>query len=230
MQRPSLPMALRVEGQRTLSEVLAGDSALLRAARPVVRTGEFRGKSISLGVSQQPGEPWAREALREGWSVLQRDSGGKALLHGAGDLFFSVVLPRSPEGGLHRPLAGSYRRFGAGIVRALGRHGIETEWRPGPQLSEAYCLLSGQGEVLWTRSRIVGGASQHLTAKGLLHHGFLARRVDSEGLSRIFGIPPETSGTWLTGLCAEGLPVDAPSPEELGGAIRESLAEDPGWA
>ncbi|MDE1821344.1 MAG: lipoate--protein ligase family protein [Euryarchaeota archaeon] len=192
------------ERPRSGEEVISGDEELLRQGSPVVRVGRFREPVVSVGVSQKGREPFVDRAAEAGLPVVRRVSGGGPLLHGPGDLFWSLVLPRAHS------LAGAgfvrnYARLGAGWTTFLATHGISAGWASPPAANEGYCLLSSRGEVLASGGKVLGGASQHVTHRALLHHGCVSRTLDRELLSRIFGLQREELAR-LTSL------------EELGGA------------
>ncbi|MDE1838029.1 MAG: lipoate--protein ligase family protein [Euryarchaeota archaeon] len=194
------------ERPRSGEEVISGDEELLRRGSPVVRVGRFREPVVSVGVSQKGSEPFVDRAAEAGLPVVRRVSGGGPLLHGPGDLFWSLVLPRAHS------LAGAgfvrnYARLGAGWTTFLATHGISAGWTSPPASNEGYCLLSSRGEVLASDGRVLGGASQHVTQRALLHHGVVNCALDRDLLSRIFGLQREELAL-LTSLEELGVPSD----------------------
>jgi lipoate-protein ligase A len=172
-------------------ENLRRDASLLGVAQPATRVAVLSDVSLSLGVGRRPDTPAAVRALRQGIAVLQRSTGGSAVLTGPGDLAWSVVLPRTdPRVG--RDYVRAYDRFGAPLVGFVRMFGLEATWKIGPSTAPEICLLSGRGQVLSVEGRIIGGAAQHRSVTALLHHGFLARRIDRGLLGRVFDVPPES--------------------------------------
>ena len=190
-------LSARVDAGVLAADALTEDEALLRAGGPAARVGVLADTSISVGVGGNSGGAWFERARDHGLEPLRRRTGGSAVLHAPGDLVWSIVLPRGDPrvgpGFVH-----AYARLGAPVARALGEFGIEARWGAPLALSEEYCALSARGSVLLRGDRVVGGAAQHVSARALLHHGFLARRVEPEPLRAIFGLSPESIGR-LTG-------------------------------
>ncbi len=156
--------------------------------------GQARGRALvvptpgflSYGVGVPGSAPWIDTARRTGLAVVRRRTGGTGLLHAAGDLLWSVVLPRSdPRVG--RDFVRAYERFGSPVARVLGARGVHATWEGPPGLSEAYCTLGDRGKVLTAHGRILGGAAQHATRDALLHHGTISWEVDRKLLAATFG-------------------------------------------
>ena len=142
------------------------------------------------------------------------------MLHEAGDLAWSLVLPRD------HPLVGrdfhrAFDRLGRGVSETLSEHGVRATWVPAPGLSEEFCLLGPRGQVLATPAGIVGGAAQHATRTALLHHGNLAVRLDRDAVRRLFDLGAPTAADRLGSLAGAGLRTP---PEELAPALAEALA------
>jgi lipoate-protein ligase A len=182
-------MRARSDGGVEADEALRRDEEALARGIPVARTGFFSVPALSLGVSQANDAPCAERARALGLSVARRVSGGTGVLHEAGDLHWSVVLPRSdPRVG--RDYARAYDRLGSGAVRWLEELGLPgARWVEPPGISDDLCLLGGRGRVLALEGRVLGGAAQHATARALLHHGAIGCRVDRDRLARVFTVP-----------------------------------------
>jgi lipoate-protein ligase A len=216
------------EPGRALSaaESFREDERAVRQAAPVVRATVLTDLSVSWGVGTHETSEFLARARSAGAAVLRRTTGGTGVLHLPGDLVWSLVLPRS-DPMVGRDYARAYARLGVGVVRFLGAHGAEARWEPGPTVDGDLCVLSGRGEVVTVKGRILGGAAQHATARALLHHGMLARRVDPDLLGRIFRTPTETTRTRLGALEELGI---AGRPEELARELEESIRASVGGA
>ncbi len=208
----------------TPAEVIEHDRRLLGEGRAAVAVTVLAGEALTLGVSQPEGSPSAVRARELGVSVLRRSTGGTAVLSAAGDLAWSLVLPRSDHR-VGRTYVRDYARFGRALCDELAARGTPAAWRPAPGLVEELCVLSSRGHVLRAADRIVGGAAQHLTRDALLHHGFLARGVDRERAARIFAAPLELLARELGGWTDLGI---VASPDEMARSLLARLRADLG--
>lgn len=218
-------MQHRVERTPVRSEeVLRVDEELLSLGAPSVRIGFFAEGAVSLGVSQREVGLIAERARAAELPVVRRSSGGTSLLHLPGDLFWSVVLPRG------HPMAGSgyvhrYAGLGSGWVEFLRRRKVSCRWDAPSLRNEEYCLLSSRGRALVVGDRSLGGASQHVTHRALLHHGVVPATLRPDLLHAIFGLPAETIAHGLTSLQGEGVSVEVNDLPELADAIERGLGE-----
>jgi lipoate-protein ligase A len=220
---PGLPLVV-VDRGRTGTVSVREDARLLAAGRPGVRVAVLSDRSVSVGVGVSGRPPYLERAAREGLTVVRRDTGGTAILHGPGDLAWSIVLPRS-DLRVGRDFVHAYARLGGGVLLWLRSHGVAGAWGSPPSLFEEYCLLSGRGQVLRVGDRVAGGAAQHATAAALLHHGILPYAVDRDLLSRLFGLPDPGAAAQLCGLTDLGIR-DPPErlAEELARGLEAFLA------
>ncbi|MCI4360821.1 MAG: hypothetical protein L3J91_03885, partial [Thermoplasmata archaeon] len=94
-----------------VEELVARDEALLQAGQPTVHVTVVRATGLSFGVGS-PQEGHAEQVGRSlGLPCVRRTSGGTGILHQAGDLVWSLVLPRTD------------RRVGPDFSSAYGRLG-----------------------------------------------------------------------------------------------------------
>ena len=93
---------------------------------PLIAAWRYRGPAVVLGCSQRPDAAMSAAARSAGVSLVERRSGGGAVLTGPWLLGVSVVLPRDHP--LVVPsITESYRWFGAAHAAALRRAGIECQ-------------------------------------------------------------------------------------------------------
>jgi lipoate-protein ligase A len=210
---------LRVDPLSSFASALAVQEDLLRVGKPAVHVTVLEWTVLSYGVGVPPGAGYLLRAQEQGVSTARRSSGGTGILHLAGDLVWGVVLPRSdPRVGPDYVRA--YSRFGAGLLPCLASRGHEAAWVPAPGLSTEYCPLSDRGQVLVVDGKVVGAAAQHVTSRGLLHHGALSIRIDREMVGRLFSFADPSIPAHLSGLWEQGLRVD---PERLASEIAHAL-------
>ncbi len=182
---------VHVDPHQTTEEALAADEASLRAGRPLARVAVISDLAVSVGVGVAADRPYLGRLRAHRVPVLRRVSGGSAVLHAPGDLVWSIALPRSdPRVG--RDFVHAYGRLGEPVVRALAEVGVAAAWTAPLGLVEEYCVLSSRGCVLAADGRVLGGAAQHATGTGLLHHGVLARSVDAPRIEEWFQLDRAT--------------------------------------
>lgn len=222
------PPEIRVDGAVRCAENVAADERLLRDARPVVRVARLADVALSWGAGLRDTGPIAGRAGRLGVPLVRRGSGGSGVLHGPGDLAWSVVLPRDdPRAG--RDFVRAYGRFGAGVVDWLAARRLTGVWSSPPNVSSECCLLGGRGEVLRVGGRVVGGAAQHVTRVAVLHHGILPYRVDRPLAVALFHLDAPGAIDLLAGLDDLGIaePSEALAPT-LAASVASRFAADLG--
>ncbi|MGA7922621.1 MAG: hypothetical protein WCA77_01415 [Thermoplasmata archaeon] len=214
-----------VEGPLTLVESMERDEELLRAGRLAVRVARLANPALSLGAGQRDTEGLEDRARELGVPTHRRPSGGLGLLLLPGDILWSVMVPPTVVG--PSPTR-SYGRFGAGVIDFLEQYRVGAAWVDAWGLSPSYCLLGPRGQVLARHDKAFGGAAQHLTRSGLLHHGVLIARRREAMLGPLFGLTEELLASRLTSLDELGIPYDdARTPARLvralGAALRRSV-------
>lgn len=183
------------------------DLAALRRAEVAWRAATLSARSLSIGVGVSSDASWVRAAERLGIPIVRRSTGGTGVLHAPGDLVWSIVLPRGdPRVG--RDYARAYGRFGAGATRFLTELGLDAAWEAAPGVSNSCCMLGARGCVLTVGDRIVGGAAQHLTREGFLHHGTISRHVDRALVRSLFDLRTPADADRLTGIEELGVEQD----------------------
>ena len=215
----SPPWGEGVEG----AENLEIDERLLSSASWACRAAYLLAPVVSLGVAQARDDPVIDRARSLGIAVVRRRSGGSGLLHGRGDLVWSIVVPRGePFAG--RDFPSTYTRLGEGVVGWLYDLGVTAEWSAPLGLSDRFCLLGSRGYVLTVRGRAIGGAAQHVTRDALLHHGTVALRAQRDLLGRLFDLEAGLLERYVTSLEDEGV-TDAGATLTLGlcRRLRDSL-------
>jgi lipoate-protein ligase A len=204
----------------TCLENVRTDEVILRRGVPAVRAAVLTDRAISYGVGVPADAAYRLRAAKAGVPAVLRTTGGTGLLHGPGDIAWSLVLPRTdPRVG--DDYVHAYARLGAGVVRFLADREVDASWQEPPGSDPDYCLLSPRGSVLVHKGLVLGGAAQHLAGGALLHHGILPLELDRPLLGRLFGLPP-ASLERLTSLRELGL---EGAPEELVWKLAAALSD-----
>ena len=204
----------------SLEESLRRDAELLARAEPATRVAVLDGPIVSVGVAVRPEAQVVERCRRLGVPVLRRTTGGRAVLHLAGDLVWSLVLPRTdPRVGVDYVHA--YDRLGAAPVHFLSEVGLEGRWTQAIAISDDCCLLGPEGSPLVVGERAVGGAAQHRTRSALLHQGMIQARIDRELLERVFAGDSPTTLRRVAGLEELGVKL---APEDLAARLKATLA------
>jgi lipoate-protein ligase A len=168
---------------------------------PLVRAWRYRGRAVVLGCSQRPDAAMSAAARDAGVALIERRSGGGAVLAGPWLLGVSVVLPRDHPL-LVPAITESYRWFGEAHAAALRRSGIECQavtvatavavarrWRlPPVGAAPAWACFGGLGpwEVMTAAGRkLVGLAQVRRRAGALLVSGTLLAEPDWPVLCRV---------------------------------------------
>lgn len=209
-------------GPVPLTAFFGDDDRRLRTGGIGARAAVLRDRSVSFGVGVESDAPYVRRARALGLPAVARSTGGTGLLHEAGDIVWSVVIPRGHPA-LQRGFTRAYPSLGAGTIAGLSELGVEARWEPAPGDSATYCTLGSRGSVLSVRGRILGGAAQHLTGAHLLHHGVVSGHVDSAAVAQIFDLPRNGPVARLGGLIDVGC---AAAPADVADAVRHGLARD----
>jgi lipoate-protein ligase A len=219
-------MRIEISESIRIDEAIRSDEAALAIGAPRFWVGRCEEPGVTLGVTQDPAVPPAENARHEGLPVYRRSSGGSALVHERGDLFWSVVLPRESRW-VGRDYTRAYARLGAGWASALSSEGRRAAWVASSPTFPLHCFLSGRGSVLVCEDRALGGASQHLNARALLHHGTVTVVHNPGRVRSIFGMPALVQGQHLTSLEALGLEPMTRDLDALAHRLAEPFASRP---
>lgn len=219
----ALPIVLTVSAGVPPADYATGDEGMLGRPEIGVRVAILTERCVTYGVGVDPRSAFLRRAATERIPTVPRRSGGTGLLHEAGDLAWTVALPRrDPRVG--GDFTRAYARLGRGVVRWLEGHRLDARWSAPPGLVPEYCTLGPRGWVLSARDRILGGAAQHVVREALLHHGTISVSVDRPTIDRLFDLPPPSPTERLAGLKDLGLAGTFPSlAEELAATIAREL-------
>jgi lipoate-protein ligase A len=201
----SQSLSILLDSHRRGEENMAIDEALLERGEPVVRLYGWRPAAVSLGRSQTEAAVRTEVARAFGIDVVQRSTGGGAILHNEDEVTYAVVVPVSYPG-LPRDIPGSFAFLSEGVRRALVSLGIPAEVESAPgRASENLCYLRHQGTNLFVRGRKVSGGAQRRTPTAVLQHGTVIVERDEERMAELFDSSSGAIASKVTSLREEGL-------------------------
>jgi lipoate-protein ligase A len=183
------------------------DEALLATAirdgLPTLRFYRWEGFWLSLGRGQRL-DPLRADACRtSGVGLVQRSTGGKAVLHGA-DLTYALA---APEVALPTGLAATYQTVNDALGTALASLGVAVDARcksfrtPGREVFD--CFAHPAAHELVARGRKLAGSAQRRAQGGVLQHGSIRLESEPTPVREAAGLAPGTA-TSLQELGYEG--------------------------
>jgi lipoyl(octanoyl) transferase len=141
---------------------------------PTVRLYAWQPFCLSLGYGQRVRDADATRLQKNGWDIVRRPTGGKAILHGD-ELTYSVALP------IQHPLAqgdvvSSYRRISDALLCALQQLGLspqsEQQAKGNRDLGAVCFEVPSHYEITVDGRKLIGSA-QVRRKDGILQHGTL---------------------------------------------------------
>lgn len=165
---------------------MAVDRAILEAVAdeespPTFRLYAWDPPCLSLGHAQPAGVIDESGLAAEGWDLVRRPTGGRALLH-ADELTYAIIAPI-----LHPALSGgvvdSYRHLSQGLVAGLRALGIDPDPLSNATLSaeeraNPVCFEVPSAYEVTVRRRKLVGSAQLRRRQTALQHGSLPLRGD----------------------------------------------------
>ncbi len=186
----------------------AWNARQLRALqRPAWRLWRYRAPAVVLGLSQRE---LARQLHDAPLAVLQRRSGGGAVLVGPWMIGVSVALPAAHRLVRDGPVP-AYRWLGEALARALSVGGVQCSAVPPGQLRAAarpaaaeWACFGGLSpwEVVCSGRKIAGLAQVRTAAVVLLVGGVLLQRPDWELLCAVLRQPADEARRLDAATCA----------------------------
>ncbi|HEY2980654.1 MAG TPA: lipoate--protein ligase family protein [Anaerolineales bacterium] len=160
---------------------MAADEAVLEhvqrgEARPTLRLYAWDPPCLSLGHAQ----PWADVDLprlrEQGWDVVRRATGGRAILH-TDELTYSVIAP-ADEPRVAGSVLESYNRLAQALLVAARELGLPVEIKDGvleaaPQAQTPVCFEVPSAYEITVQGKKLIGSAQARKREGVLQHGSL---------------------------------------------------------
>jgi lipoate-protein ligase A len=158
---------------------MAIDSAILAAveqgeAPPTLRLYSWDPPCLSLGYSQAYSDVDLHQLSANGWDLVRRPTGGRAILH-TDELTYAVIGPKS-DPRLAGNLMDSYQHISRALFEALSQMGLPVEVHAGKN-PEAHhqpvCFENPSDFEITANGRKIIGSAQARKKTSLLQHGSL---------------------------------------------------------
>ncbi len=171
-----MKLQVHIDGLRTGAVNMSTDARLLEEHQsgddPILRIYRWHPAAVSYGYHQSESDFDQAQIAHEGWELVRRPTGGRAILH-AEELTYAVI-GTSPSilfgGSLHE----TYMKINQALVGFLERQGLAPDISIGESLTEArgaVCFQSaGQHEITLGERKIIGSA-QRRRGDVFLQHG-----------------------------------------------------------
>ncbi len=175
---------------------MAVDSAILRAVSqgsvlPTLRLYDWAPPCLSLGYNQPISDVDQTQLNAEGWDLVRRPTGGRAILH-VDELTYAVIgLKSDPrlEGGI----LASYQRLAQALAGALVLLGlpVETQEKKNPAFdpNQPICFEFPSDFEITAHGKKIIGSAQARKGEGVLQHGSLPLHGDLTRITRVLQFP-----------------------------------------
>lgn len=204
---------------------MAVDTVVLEAYRrgespPTLRLYDWAQPTLSLGYAQKLVDVNQEACAVRGVALVRRPTGGRAVLHGVGDLTYAVVA--SEQEGFPGHVSGSYCLIAKAIVRALRKLQIDVALAPGTQAptSTSACFSTSTEADLVANGRKLVGSAQVRRDGGFLQHGALMLSQDPGAIGPFLHDSGPTGMTSLQALLGT-----VPSREQIRAALMAGFQE-----
>ena len=158
---------------------MAVDEAILEstvngASLPTLRLYGWQPFALSLGRTQKFNEVDTSTLAANGWDIVRRPTGGKAILH-ADELTYSVCAAQD-DPHVSGNVLESYRMLSQGLLKGLQLAGIQADSQPSGEksmdrLTNPVCFqYPSDYEITFGGKKLIGSAQARL-GNGVLQHG-----------------------------------------------------------
>jgi len=158
---------------------MALDEAILRSVTsgqspPTLRLYRWQPPALSLGYSQPAADADLNALRAQGWDLVRRPTGGRAILH-TDELTYALIAPAHNEHVAGGVLA-SYQHLSAGLKQALQQLGLSVDVRSAApvatsQRSNPVCFEVPSAYELMVGGKKIIGSAQLRRSGGVLQHG-----------------------------------------------------------
>jgi len=194
-------------------------------APPTLRLYAWVRPTATLGRFQDVSGADREVCEAEGIDISRRPTGGRGVLHDD-EVTYSVVA--SVADGVPRGTAASYRYLCEALAKAYRTLGVDAALttRGRGESSSAACYLHATRADLSLGARKLSGSAQVWHHDTVLQHGSFTRTRDVAREARVFRLAPDSAAKLAreTVTLADALG-EAPTHEEIAGAIRDAFSE-----
>ncbi len=174
---------------------MAFDSAILGSvergeAPPTLRLYRWNPPCLSLGYSQSFSDVNEDQLAANGWDVVRRPTGGRAILH-TDELTYAVIGPKS-DPRLGGSLMDSYQNISRALFDALTHLGLPVEVHAGknPQAQhQPVCFENPSDFEITANGKKIIGSAQARKKTSLLQHGSLPLDGDLTRITQVLNYP-----------------------------------------
>jgi len=177
---------------------MAVDESVLEAcgagnSLPVLRLYAWQPACLSLGYAQSYADVDLARLKINGWDVVRRATGGRAILH-VDELTYSVVTPPE-EPRLQGSVLESYQRLAKALIVAVRTLGLPVEMEqnsPAPNTTKGpVCFeVPSAYEIVFAGKKLIGSA-QARKKEGILQHGTFPLVGDLTRITQALAYPDE---------------------------------------
>jgi len=177
---------------------MAVDEAILEACGrsevlPTLRLFAWDPACLSLGYAQPSDDVDTAELARQGWLLVRRPTGGRAILH-TDELTYSVIGP-AYEPRLAGSVLESYQRLSRALLAALHMLGVPAVATPTPDALEKagsagpVCFEVPSNYEITVGGKKLIGSAQARRIEGILQHGSLPLCGDLGRITQVLNYP-----------------------------------------
>jgi len=158
---------------------MAVDEALLsevssRSSPPTIRVYGWEPPCLSLGVAQPISDIDLDSLQQNGWSIVRRQTGGRAILH-TDELTYSIMAPKDHPL-VQGSILDSYKRLSKGLLQTLKLLGVDAMAQKQystitPANKGAVCFEVPSNYELTISGKKLIGSAQARKYEGVLQHG-----------------------------------------------------------
>ncbi len=178
---------------------MAVDEAILEAtvagkSLPTLRLYDWQPACLSLGQGQPLSDVDLERLAANGWDVVRRPTGGRAILH-TNELTYAVIGPKD-EPRLVGDILTSYKRISGALMAALELIGLPVQsspysaQQPGAAPDPVCFEVPSNYEITAGGKKLVGSA-QARRIEGVLQHGTLPLHGDLSRITQALAYPGE---------------------------------------
>lgn len=185
--------------EHTAAYNMAADEAILDAhfegiSPPTLRIYGFNPPALSLGANQKLPAEVLQQVSSNGFDIVRRPSGGRAVLH-LGDLTYSFVGTAANDKNhidrkqfLFPSVSGAYRQICQGLILAFRRLGLELEFgveNAGISARHPDCFASTTIGDLHVNGLKIIGSAQLRRKTAVLQHGTIILKQNQDAICQL---------------------------------------------